>query len=83
MVSVIELRKKHWHNANEGRAYHRQWVERCFGPHLTKYHSEMIDGLVVATDIYTWKLLRLDLDRPLNTTKNIITNMIKNILEVP
>lgn len=67
----------------EGRIYHRQWVERCFGPHLSGNQTEVIDTLVVATDIYTWKLLRLDLDRPLNTTKNIITEMVKKILEIP
>jgi len=66
-----------------GRSYHRQWVERCFAPHITKNYSELIDTLVVATDIYTWKLLRLDLGRPLDTTKTIITNMVKKILEIP
>ena len=68
---------------SEGRSYHRQWVERCFAPHITKNYSELIDTLVVATDIYTWKLLRLDLGRPLHTTKTIITNMVKKILEIP
>ena len=68
---------------SEGRSYHRQWVEHCFGPHTTKTYSELIDTLVVATDIYTWKLLRLDLGRPLDTTKTIITNMVKKILEIP
>ena len=66
----------------EGRIYHRQWVERCFGQYLSGNQTEVIDALVVATDIYTWKLLRLELDRPLNTTKNIITEMVKKILEI-
>ncbi|MDZ7693631.1 MAG: TetR family transcriptional regulator [Balneolaceae bacterium] len=67
----------------EGRNFHRQWVERCFGPHVAGNETEVIDALVVATDIYTWKLLRLDLGRPLDTTKKIITNMVSKILEIP
>lgn len=66
----------------EGRAYHRNWVERCFGPHLSENSSEVIDGIVAATDIYTWKLLRLDLGRSRDTTKKVIINMVKKILEV-
>jgi len=67
---------------NEGRAYHRKWVERCFGPHLSGKSSEVIDGIVAVTDIYIWKLLRLDLGRSRDKTKKIILNMVKKILEV-
>jgi len=67
----------------EGRAYHRKWVGRCFGPHIPGKSSEVIDGIVAATDVYTWKLLRLDLGRSRDMTKKIILNMVKKILEVP
>ena len=67
---------------NEGRAYHRKWVIRCFDPHITGKSSEVIDGIVAATDVYTWKLLRLDLGRSRDKTKEIILNMVKKILEV-
>ena len=67
----------------EGRNFHRQWVERCFGPPVSGNETEVIDALVVATDIYTWKLLRLDLGRPLDTTKKIMTNMVSKILKIP
>ncbi len=67
---------------HEGRAYHRKWVERCFDNFLPNHKKETIDALVVATDIYTWKLLRLDLGRSRGVVKNIITNMIKKLLEV-
>jgi AcrR family transcriptional regulator len=66
---------------NEGRAYHRKWVVRCFSPLLSEESSEIIDGLVVATDIYTWKLLRLDMGRSRVTTERIINNMVNNTLE--
>ncbi|PWN07331.1 TetR/AcrR family transcriptional regulator [Rhodohalobacter mucosus] len=65
---------------NEGRAYHLKWVERCFGPHLSGKSSEIFDGIVVATDIYTWKLLRLDLGRSIGTTNKVIVGMVRRIL---
>jgi AcrR family transcriptional regulator len=51
------------HIATLGRAFHRTWVEDVFAPLLGKAgptREEMIDMLVVATDVYTWKLLRRD-----------------------
>lgn len=53
-----------------GRRLHREWVERVFAPRLAVYPSAdreaVTDLLVVATDVYTWKLLRRDraLERP-------------------
>ena len=47
-----------------GRAAHRSWVESVFTPVLggltRSERDEMIDMLVVVTDVYTWKLLRRD-----------------------
>jgi AcrR family transcriptional regulator len=46
-----------------GRVGHRQWVEEVFGAWLPQQSDErcrLIDALVVATDVYSWKLLRLD-----------------------
>jgi AcrR family transcriptional regulator len=47
-----------------GRAMHRTWVEEVFArwlDALTGPHREvMIDMLVIATDAYTWKILRRD-----------------------
>ena len=49
---------------NLGRATHRSWVESVFTPLLgdltRSEREEMIDMLVVVTDVYTWKLLRRD-----------------------
>jgi AcrR family transcriptional regulator len=52
-----------------GKQLHRGWVVDVFGPFLppgTADHDEAIDLLVVATDVYTWKLMRRDrgLSRP-------------------
>ena len=46
-----------------GRLAHRAWVEDVFGarlPERAETRSRLIDVLVVATDVYSWKLLRLD-----------------------
>ena len=49
--------------ATRGREFHRAWVEDVFA-HLLgdagPTREEMVDMLVVATDVYTWKLLRRD-----------------------
>jgi AcrR family transcriptional regulator len=47
-----------------GRRFHRAWVARAFfahGEHTE--HTELVDALLVATDLYAWKLLRRDLGR--------------------
>ncbi len=44
-----------------GRAQHRRWVTGVFGPWLLEPGAEsLVDLLVVATDVYAWKLLRRD-----------------------
>lgn len=66
-----------------GRRYHRAWVERCFGPHLDEPASDVVDALVVATDLYAWKVLRLDLKRTVRDTETVLDRMVRSILEVP
>ena len=46
-----------------GKALHRAWVEEVFAPFLAEAGDARgagTDLLVVATDVYTWKLLRRD-----------------------
>jgi AcrR family transcriptional regulator len=46
-----------------GRLAHREWVDEVFADRLpgeTGERLRLIDVLVVATDVYAWKLLRLD-----------------------
>jgi AcrR family transcriptional regulator len=48
---------------DSGRLAHREWVEQVFTGRLPEPGSgrgRLIDVLVVATDVYAWKLLRLD-----------------------
>lgn len=42
-----------------GRQLHRTWVTDVFAPFLSD-DDELVDLLGVATDVYTWKILRLD-----------------------
>jgi len=43
-----------------GRLLHRDWVMEVFAPETEELTDELTDLLVVATDLSTWKLLRLD-----------------------
>ena len=47
-----------------GRRGHRRWVRWAFEPQLARHRgagkAQVEDLLVVATDVYTWKLLRID-----------------------
>lgn len=67
-----------------GRMLHRQWVEETFGPHLPedgRERDELTDLLVVATDVYTWKLLRRDRGlsqaETVHRMRTIITALLK------
>ena len=64
-----------------GRAWHRAWVERCFGPLLADPAPEVVDALVAATDLYVWKLLRLDLGRPAEAAAAVVTRLVRAVLE--
>lgn len=67
--------------AQTGRAYHRAWVQRCFGPRLREPSETTVDALVAATDLYIWKLLRLDLGRSPDATRTVISALINAVLE--
>ena len=55
--------------ARVGRANHRAWVQKSFEAQLNRAAGEreaVVTALVVAMDVYVWKVLRRDLrlDRP-------------------
>lgn len=67
----------------QGRAYHRAWVARCFGPHLPDEpgaHAAAVDALVAATDLYVWKLLRLDLGRAPEDVAAVVSRLVRGVL---
>lgn len=71
------------HAVRTGRAYHRAWVIRCFGPHLDPSDPVEVDALVAATDLYLWKLLRLDLGREPAAVRAVVERLVRAVLEAP
>jgi AcrR family transcriptional regulator len=58
-----------------GRASHRDWVETKFGA------PELAPELVVATDVYTWKLLRRDQRLSRDDTLSSMLRIVEALLE--
>ena len=67
-----------------GRKHLRAWVSKAFAAKLDKLEGtnrkELLDALIVAFDVYTWKLLRRDFrlsgKAAQATTKRMITGLI-------
>jgi AcrR family transcriptional regulator len=62
-----------------GKATHRRWVEDVFAPYLTGDEA-LVDLLVVATDVYTWKLLRRDRGLSRHQTQHRMRQLVTGIL---
>jgi AcrR family transcriptional regulator len=58
-----------------GRDAHREWVETMFRA------QELVPELVVATDVYTWKLLRRDQGLSRDETAAAILRIVQALLE--
>lgn len=71
-------------NVEHGRRYHWSWVERTFAPlivgHRGPDRKRRIGALIVATDVYTWKLLRTDLGFSRTDTERAIVKLIGNVV---
>ena len=69
---------------DRGRRGHREWLAAVFAATLEPLppakRTAMLDALVVATDVYVWKLVRLDLERPVSAFKSIVTRMVRAAL---
>lgn len=67
----------------EGRRMHRDWVRTVFAPQLADAEDAraLLDLLVVATDVYSWKLLRLDFGLSRARTEQRINTMIRRLAE--
>jgi AcrR family transcriptional regulator len=65
-----------------GRAMHRRWVGECFEPLLPHgaAREEAVDLLVVATDVYTWKLLRRDRGLSVAGTRARMETLVRAVL---
>jgi AcrR family transcriptional regulator len=66
----------------EGRRLHRDWVEETFAPHVAAADDgdELVDLLVVATDVYAWKLLRRDRGLSRAQTESRLHTLVSRVL---
>jgi AcrR family transcriptional regulator len=65
---------------NRARADHRRWVARTYRPQLGTQpeadRERILNALVAATDVYTWKLLRREMALDRNQAEATITFMV-------
>jgi len=63
---------------------HVDAVKRLFSAWLTRLAPDrrqiVLDGLVIATDVYGWKRLRRDMGRTQGEARVVVTSMVKSIL---
>jgi AcrR family transcriptional regulator len=66
----------------QGRRVHRDWVRTTFAPQLAQAadRKALEDLLVVATDVYTWKLLRRDARLSRARTEERMQTMIRRLV---
>jgi AcrR family transcriptional regulator len=72
--------------AEKGRELHTEWVARVFSPLLSEdAESRRTDLalLLVATDVYTWKLLRRDRRFTATQTATAVRRLVDRILNRP
>ena len=67
-----------------GRREHRRITAETYAPWLDRLdgaaRQQALDALVIATDIYVWKLLRRDMGRSLAQTKAAVLRLINAVL---
>jgi AcrR family transcriptional regulator len=68
-----------------GKAMHRVWVSEVFAPFLARADDaaeaeELTDLLVVATDVYAWKLLRRDRGLSRERTERRLRRLVDAVL---
>jgi AcrR family transcriptional regulator len=67
--------------ADRGRAGHYDWVDRTFAPYLEgRSRRRLRAELITLTDVYVWKLLRLDLGLDRTDTATVMADMIRAVL---
>jgi AcrR family transcriptional regulator len=72
--------------AEKGRELHTAWVERVFEPLVRSARAERqadLALLLVATDVYTWKLLRRDRGFSPAQTARAVRRLVDAILHPP
>ena len=71
--------------ADFGRQEHRAWIERAFAANLQglspSQARKRVDRLVVALDLYVWKLVRRDMGRPVAELQDMMERLVAAALK--
>jgi AcrR family transcriptional regulator len=65
--------------AARGRVLHEAWLERVFGPCCATapaQRAHQLSLLLIATDVFTWKLLRRDRRLSLEQTRAVVDDLV-------
>ena len=62
------------------QADHRRWVVRTYRPQLAE-RPEALNRLLAVTDVYTWKVLRRDLELDRKEAEATLTAMVRAVAE--
>jgi AcrR family transcriptional regulator len=69
---------------DQGRENHRTITERVFSPWLDRVaapdRTVLLDALVLATDVYAWKLVRRDMGRTAQDTIHVMRRLVDAVL---
>jgi AcrR family transcriptional regulator len=69
----------------KGRELHREWCQRIFAQYLPasndKEYGITLGAFYAATDVYKWKLLRIDLGYSKEETEKIFIKTIRGIIK--
>ena len=70
---------------DQGRENHRDGVKTVFAPQLERLHgaarAQLLNILVVLTDVYVWKLLRRDMGLSRSAAEAIVRKMITGVID--
>jgi AcrR family transcriptional regulator len=71
-------------DTDQGRRWQRRWVADVFEPFLANARptarADLHEALIVACDIYTWRLLRLDIGHTTAAARRIVLKMISALV---
>ena len=72
-------------DTDAGRRWHRHWVGEMFAPFLAqtatrRARSDLHDALIVACDILTWRLLRIEMGHTTADARRIAVGMISALV---
>lgn len=70
----------------KGRELHKEWCQRIFAQYLPastdKDYQITLGAFYAATDVYKWKLLRIDLGYSKEETEKIIIKTVRGLIKI-